>query len=160
MGSRRWLAAGRVQGGSWISGSAAPLPEQPQAQGCIADSALPGGAAPGWTRTWLEKPPEPEALPLGRCGGWGSARGQCQGTRRQPGTFRPVCEAGRRRTMGPGVGRQRRARPTSATSYAPLRPAAPTPPHFQHRLNPRHPKGAKVGIDGGGEVRPLGIFSS
>lgn len=157
MGSRHWLAAGMVPGGSWVSGSAAPLPEQPAGRGRRAASRAPRsprGASPGWTRTWLGQPPEQEALPLGRCGGQGSARGQCQGTHRNPGTFRPVCEAGWRRTMELGVGRQRRALPTLATSYAPLRPAAPTPPHCQHPLNPDSERELRCGWPRGERCGP------
>lgn len=61
MGRRHWLAAGRVPGGSCISGSAAPRPEEPAGRRRRAAPRAPrsaGGAAPGWTRTWLEQPSE------------------------------------------------------------------------------------------------------
>lgn len=72
--------------------------------------------------------------------------GNARALGRTPDTFRPVCEAGRRRTMGAGIGLQRSAHPTSATSTLPLRTAAPTPPHFQSPFSPRQRKGAEVGF--------------
>ena len=133
----------------------------PPAKGCIACSALePGGAVLGWTRTWLAQPSEQGAPPLGCAGLPGSARGQCQNTRRNRCTFRPVRETGRRRTMGRVAGLQRRAHPTSATSSPPRCPAAPTAPHFQRRLSPRQRERAEVGTACERKVRPQGIFSS
>lgn len=90
----------------------------------------PRGAAPGWTRTWLELQLEQEALHWKVAGAWAWHS-------EEPRTFRPVCKASRRGTTGPGAGHQRGARPTFATSYAPRRPATPTP------LAPAGPQTAK-----------------
>lgn len=51
-------------------------------------------------------------------------------------------------------------RPTSAATYAPVRPGAPTPPHIQHPLSPSQRKGANVGIARGRKARALGILPS
>lgn len=92
---------------------------------------LPAGRAPGWNSRQSSR------RTLGRCGDQGSAPGQCQGTRRNPRTFRPVCEADPPRTKGP------EARPPHfchlLRSFAPRRtyPAPlPAPPQ------PQTPKGS------------------
>lgn len=155
---------GRVLEGSWTSGSAAPRPEEPAGLGLRAASPAPhwppgvrlwAGRAPGWSSRGSRT----------RCH-WGCAEaralrgGNVRPLGGTPGTFRPVWEASRRRTMGPGVGLQRRALLTSAISYPPPRPTAPTPPPFQLPLSPRQQEGAEVGIAWGRKVRPQGIFSS
>lgn len=132
-----WQWAGS-RGGGWTSGSAAPRQEEPtsgEQRAARQAPRSPRGAAPSWTRTWLERPPQQEAQPepLGRCAGRGSARGQSRalGGRGNPGMFRPVCKADQGRTMGPGVVsrgapphlcrhlRSSAPRPTSSTHSAP-----------------------------------------
>lgn len=119
--------------------------------------AGPGGAAPGWTRTWLATTRSHHRVDAKA----GSPRGgNVRALGRTPDAFRPVCEGGRWRTMGAGIGLQRRAHPISATSSPPRRRAAPTPPRFQSPFNPRLRKGTKVGIAWGRKVRPQEIFYS
>ena len=147
----QWAGSGRQldlrlssasPGGAGGPRAASPAPRSPRGARLRRDAHLAAAATPGNVR------------------GRGSAWGQYQATRRRPCTFRPVCEAGQRRTMGPVVGLPRGARPTAATSFLPLRPAAPTPPHFQRPLSPRQQEGAEVGIAWGRKVQLQGIFSS
>lgn len=162
MESRHRVAEGRVPGGSWTSCSAAPRPEEPACCGCRAAARArrsPRGRGSQLDAHLAQQPPEQETLPLGKMREPGLRAGARSGHSEKPLTFRPIWEVNRRRTMGPGVGLQRRVRPTSALSYAPLRRAAPTSSHFQHPLNPRQRKRAKVGIAWGRKVRPLGILS-
>lgn len=125
--------------------------QRPRAEGGILGSALapgarlPAGRAPGWSNGQSKRRYPWEDAEAG-APRWGNVRALSE----TPGTFRPVCEAGQRRTIGPGVGLQRRARPTSATSSPPLRPAAPSPPHFQRPLGPRQREGARCRSRGGG----------
>lgn len=129
-------------------------------EGSTAGSALalgarlPAGRAPG-----LEQAPELEALPVRRCGGRGCA-GAMSGHSKEPRHVQACRQSWPAEDNG-ARGRSPKAYcPTSATSDALLRPATPTPSHFQHPLSPRQRKGAKVGIARRRKARPLVIFSS